>query len=209
MPAAPGATPRKMLPPPITTPISTPSRDTCAISATMFSIVWRLMPNGSSPIRASPESLSRIRLYSGVTWLCRLGERDVHGQVLAHVLRTFVIDEHADFGAVQIERKLAFRLHALEAPQADVLADLLHQRLPPRLDLAGGGVERSELLDVRRCTGRRQLGKRLREAHEVLVLGDEVGLRIELDQRAHFRVRRQPGADPAFGGDAAPGPARP
>src|SRR5687768_15353768 len=67
MPAAPGATPRKMLPPPITTPSSTPRRDTCASSATIASIVWRLMPKGSSPISASPESLSRMRLYLGVT----------------------------------------------------------------------------------------------------------------------------------------------
>src|SRR5260221_7501649 len=67
MPAAPGATPRKMLPPPITVAISTPRRATWAISATMPSMVWRLMPNGSSPIRASPESLSRTRLYFGVT----------------------------------------------------------------------------------------------------------------------------------------------
>src|ERR671914_418974 len=67
MPAAPGATPRKMLPPPITTPSSTPRRDTWASSATIASIVWRLMPKGSSPIKASPESLSRMRLYLGVT----------------------------------------------------------------------------------------------------------------------------------------------
>src|SRR6187549_2337781 len=66
MPAAPGATPRKMLPPPITMPISQPRRDTCATSETIDSIVWRLMPKGSSPIRASPDSLSRILLYLGV-----------------------------------------------------------------------------------------------------------------------------------------------
>src|SRR2546421_3308177 len=71
MPAAPGATPRKMLPPPITMPISTPRRDTCATSATIASIVWRLMPKGSSPIRASPDSLSRILLYFGVKAACR------------------------------------------------------------------------------------------------------------------------------------------
>src|SRR5688572_1055744 len=56
-----------MLPPPITTPISTPRRATCATSATMSSMVCRLMPNGSSPIRASPDSLRRMRLYLGVT----------------------------------------------------------------------------------------------------------------------------------------------
>src|SRR5438874_11294823 len=67
MPAAPGARPRKMLPPPITTPISTPRRATCATSATIPSMVCRLMPKGSSPIRASPESLRRILLYFGVT----------------------------------------------------------------------------------------------------------------------------------------------
>src|SRR5687767_5555351 len=67
MPAAPGATPRKMFPPPMTTPSSTPRRATCAISATIASIVCRLMPKGSSPIRASPESLRRMRLYFGVT----------------------------------------------------------------------------------------------------------------------------------------------
>src|SRR3954464_3169662 len=65
MPAAPGATPRKMFPPPITTPISTPMRATCAISPTIVSIVLRLIPNASSPIRASPESFRRIRLYLG------------------------------------------------------------------------------------------------------------------------------------------------
>src|SRR6266513_661828 len=63
IPAAPGATPRKILPPPITTAISSPSAATWAISPTMRSIVARLIPKESSPIRASPLSLSRMRLY--------------------------------------------------------------------------------------------------------------------------------------------------
>src|SRR3954471_9082309 len=63
--AEPGARPRKMFPPPITTAISTPIRETCAISLTIDSIVARLMPYVSSPIRASPDSLSMIRLYFG------------------------------------------------------------------------------------------------------------------------------------------------
>src|SRR5436190_18669232 len=67
MPAVPGETPRKMLPPPITTPISTPRRETCAISVTIPSMVCLLTPKGSSPIRASPDSLRRILLYLGVT----------------------------------------------------------------------------------------------------------------------------------------------
>src|SRR5215475_1370756 len=65
MPAAPGATPRKMLPPPITMATSTPSRVTSAISATIRSITSRLIPYASAPISASPDSLSRMRLYAG------------------------------------------------------------------------------------------------------------------------------------------------
>src|ERR1700694_140912 len=51
-----------MLPPPMTTAISRPSAATWAISPTMRSMVARLIPNGSSPIRASPLRLRRIRL---------------------------------------------------------------------------------------------------------------------------------------------------
>src|SRR6266550_3150498 len=65
MPAAPGATPRKMFPPPMTTAICTPSRTTSPISATMRSMTSRLMPYASSPISASPESLSSTRRYAG------------------------------------------------------------------------------------------------------------------------------------------------
>src|SRR5262245_59613257 len=78
MPAAPSATPRKMLPPPITAPISTPSEATVATSSTIISIVWRLMPNGSSPISASPESLSRTRLYFGCDIVLARGSRLGH-----------------------------------------------------------------------------------------------------------------------------------
>src|SRR5882672_1068475 len=66
IPAAPGATPRKILPPPITTAISSPSAATWPISPTMRSMVARLIPKGSSPMRASPLSLSRMRLYLAV-----------------------------------------------------------------------------------------------------------------------------------------------
>src|SRR5713101_4554480 len=100
MPAVPGDTPRKMLPPPITTPISTPRRDTWAISATIASMVGRLMPKGSSPIRASPESLSRMRLYFGVTKLSSVNARARLLDALAHDQHRVVVnlglprDEH-------------------------------------------------------------------------------------------------------------------
>src|SRR5262247_3606797 len=63
MPLAPGATPRNRLPPPITTAISSPSATTCAISPTMRESVAGLIPKASSPIRASPLSLSSTRLH--------------------------------------------------------------------------------------------------------------------------------------------------
>src|SRR3546814_11768579 len=63
MPCAPGATPRKIFPPPMTIASSTPSVATSATSSVMRSMVERLIPNASSPISASPESLRRTRLY--------------------------------------------------------------------------------------------------------------------------------------------------
>src|SRR5437762_13922690 len=54
-----------MLPPPITTATCTPSLTISPISATMRSITSRLIPYGSSPMSASPDSLSRTRLYAG------------------------------------------------------------------------------------------------------------------------------------------------
>src|SRR5581483_9616600 len=283
MPAAPGATPRKMLPPPMTMPISTPRRDTCATSATMFSIVCRLMPNGSSPISASPDSFSRIRLYLGVTaaasmrsaglrhhfggeigallldpladdeedvamdlrlarrehlfhrllvvldeglakerflakelvdgalgHLCgdfrrlagflgarlldatligdhllrdlasaqidRPGEGNMHGKVLARILRPVKVDQHANLASMHIEGEPALRLQALEAPQGDVLPDLLHQRLAARLDLRAEHIDRTELLEVRRRARGDDLGERFGEGDEIVVLGDEIGL---------------------------------
>src|SRR5665647_630067 len=65
MPTEPPATPRKMLPPPITMATCTPIFTTSATSSTILTMVARLMPKASSPIRASPDSFSKIRLWAG------------------------------------------------------------------------------------------------------------------------------------------------
>src|SRR6185436_9276705 len=52
------------------------------------------------------------------------------------------------------------------------------------------------------------LGEGARERDEIVVLRDEVGLAVQLDQRAGLRIRAQPRANDAFGGDAARGLAR-
>src|SRR5574343_197358 len=66
IPVAVPAIPRKMLPPPITTPISTPKSATALTSPQIAAMVCGLMPYASPPIKASPESLRRMRLYFGV-----------------------------------------------------------------------------------------------------------------------------------------------
>ena len=63
MPSVEPATPRKMLPPPITIAICTPASTTSFTSAAMRVSVGGWMPYFPSPIRASPESLRRMRLY--------------------------------------------------------------------------------------------------------------------------------------------------
>ena len=50
-----------MLPPPTTIAISTPSPWTSAISSAIAATTFSSMPKGCEPIRASPESLSRMR----------------------------------------------------------------------------------------------------------------------------------------------------
>src|SRR4051812_48341633 len=54
-----------MLPPPMTTPTSTPRSETSFTSLTRRSIISRLMPKESLPISASPDSLRRMRPYAG------------------------------------------------------------------------------------------------------------------------------------------------
>ena len=85
--------------------------------------------------------------------------------------------------AVQVDGELALRLQALEAADRDVLADLLHQRLaasPRRLPPSAG--------DVRRVCVATISASDAREGDEILVLRHEVGLAVDLDQRAELRV---------------------
>src|SRR5712671_2825640 len=114
-----------MLPPPITTPISTPMRATCAISATIDSMVWRLMPNESSPIRASPESFSRMRLYLGArkfspsVGLAGL-RHHLGGEILGLLLDAFSYDEEG----IAVDLRFLRRKHLLHR-----LLVVLYERL--------------------------------------------------------------------------------
>src|SRR5438067_185045 len=65
MPAVEADTPRKMFPPPMTIPTSTPSSMTSRTSCATCSRIFGEMPYFASPISASPLSLSRMRLNRG------------------------------------------------------------------------------------------------------------------------------------------------
>src|SRR3954468_11279375 len=65
MPAVDAETPRKMFPPPMTMPISTPSSMTSRTSCATCSRILGAMPYFASPMSASPLSLSRMRLNRG------------------------------------------------------------------------------------------------------------------------------------------------
>src|SRR5438132_2299208 len=65
MPSVLAETPRKMLPPPMTMPTSTPSSMTSRTSWAICCSVLGEMPYFPSPISASPDSLRRMRLNRG------------------------------------------------------------------------------------------------------------------------------------------------
>src|SRR5450631_2055617 len=137
MPAAPGATPRKMFPPPMTTAICTPRRTTSPISATMRSMTSRLMPYASSPISASPESLSSTRLYAGSVRAAGLLGR---GTMMGALIRRSGLCQRRDFGGEVIffslepfahhEKRKALDRRALGSQVLfDRLLGVAHERL--------------------------------------------------------------------------------
>ena len=73
------ATPRKRLPPPMTTAISVPARATSAISPAKRVSAVSSMPNGRLPSSASPESLRRTRLGLGLGGMTDLAPSAANG----------------------------------------------------------------------------------------------------------------------------------
>src|ERR1700744_6581295 len=95
MPLAAPARPRKMFPPPMTMQISVPAFAASFTSAAMRSTVLVSMPNGSEPIRASPEAFNSTRRYFGVATIAPPEETgrsaaghlfDFVGKVRGHLL---------------------------------------------------------------------------------------------------------------------------
>src|SRR5690242_8898814 len=174
-----------MLPPPITTAISSPSAATCAISPTMRSMVARLIPNESSPIRASPLSLSRMRLYfadaaiSGsffgpVFILLRLAHLLHHfgGKIAGSLLYAFAHD---------IEHETRYRSALCLKHRFNALFVVLDETLPEQcylLQVLLHSAFDHFFHDVRRLTGGGSLGSR-----NVALLLDRVGRHAVLRKR--------------------------
>ena len=125
---------------------------------------------------------------------------DLGGRVVA-----FELDDHADARAVQVVRQ-ARVLHALEAADRHVLADLAHQREAHGVDRRAFEFEGRQRGDVGRVLLGDQLGQLVGEGDEVVVLGDEIGLAIDFDHRAD--AIGDVGGDHAFGRDARAGAGR-
>src|ERR1017187_6886373 len=121
--------PRKILPPPTTTPTCTPSRATAAISLARSRTRSASRPKDCGPASASPLSLRRMRSYFGTLslrrgfWLIRSSVADLetrktgHRDVLAE-LRDLRLDELFDGDGVVFHERLIV--------QADLFVELRH-----------------------------------------------------------------------------------
>ena len=135
--------------------------------------------------------------------VARRKRRDLHRHVARELGRSALeLDEHADPRAVHVRADVALALDELEAAHVDVLADLRDEIEPTFLERA---PLRREAISASRLAGRLSsttLGDALGEAAEVVVLRDEVGLGVDLDERVTARALVALEHDAAFRRDA-------
>src|SRR3954468_361121 len=200
-----------MLPAPRTIATSVPSSRSRLIWSAMRPRVSGSVPKSSGPIRASPDSFSRTLENSGANLEPREALDD---DVLAGLRR-------------QLGAQLLDRLAAVLV-RVDVLLLEQHDLLEPLVDLARRGALARVLGDVGHLAGGDAqllragvlgdlvLGDPLRvgggdverdvagEGREVVVARDEVGVAVDLDERADLAVGVDVGLHGALGG-LAPG----
>src|SRR5215217_3486145 len=209
-----------MLPAPTTIATSTSCARTSLTWLAIRSICAGSVPKSRSPIRASPESFSRIRLKRAEAMTALLpphleareaGDADVLAG-LGGDLRAQVLDRLA-LVALLVE-VLLVEQDKLGGPLAKLaLDDLLHHVLGlavgprPLLQdaaLAGdvllGDVLEGDVLGIHRGDVDRHLA---RELLEILVSRHEVGLALNLDERALAAVGVDVGGDDALRGAAS------
>jgi hypothetical protein len=123
-----------------------------------------------------------------------------------HVVTADHVDHHADLrAAVNVARDPALGLDPREAPDRHVLADAADHGAAHLV--YGRTVQRQgrQRRHIHRIVRGHQRGQIARERQKVLVLGDEIGLAVDLDDGTEPGVGGDVRRDHAFRGDAAPG----
>src|ERR1700760_2169906 len=219
-----------MLPAPTTIATSTPCCCTAATWRATAATRSGSVPNSSVPISASPESFSRIRLKAGAGAIDAAAYPLAFTTSVSGLLANREAGEAADDDVLAGRRGelVAQLLHGL-AVELGVVHLLLEQddRLIPRVELAGddflahvlglvggfllvdlrlgvarvgGDVVAADVLDARR---RGDLHRDVAcELDEVVVVRDEVGVAVDLDQHADARAGVDVGLHGALGRDA-------
>src|SRR3990172_8072048 len=171
MPVSATVAPRQKLPPPTTTATSTPCSVARAICQAMLSMVEASIPNGRSPIRASPLSFTSARRYrpgTGVPPSRRLAaqfetDEPAHANILA-CLGYRVPDEVPDGPGCVADERLP--------DKADLFVGALHLRLP---------VLWRDNLWVHGCNLHSNVAGELAELGRIR---NEVGLAVHFDEDA-------------------------
>ena len=131
----------------------------------------------------------------------------MHGNVFRGGFVTRIFDHDADTRAVQVGGLAARSVKAPETSKTHVLADLADQALAHILQRRPVTIlrigQRTKPCQVRRIVRRDQFGRGVGKREEGVVLGDEVGLAIHLDQGARIAVTCT--RHHTFGGDASSG----
>ena len=112
------------------------------------------------------------------------------------------LDEHADARAVHVAADRGAALDDVETAHGDVLADLRHE-LEPQI-FHGSAVDGAaqQRFDARGALAQHDVRQLVDERAEVVVLGDEVGLRVDLEHDVAARLLVAANHDATLGRDA-------
>ena len=132
----------------------------------------------------------------------RIHRSHVHGDATGQFIGTALdFGQHANATTVQVAGDMVAAVDADHAAQLQVFADLGDQRAASFFDRAAAREGRSlQCVDISGAAVQGNLGDSVGESEEVLVLGDEVGFAVDLDQHGLAAGLRH--HDATFGGDA-------
>src|ERR1035438_4063491 len=217
------AMPRKILPPPTTSPIWTPAAATAATSAASSLTRAALMPKAAPPASASPLSLSTIRLYCdtgvGRPFGAGFGRGHVAHLVPGKPRNSDVLAQLGDLGFDQLADGEAGFLDEGLIEQADFFVILRQPAFHDAVDHVGGFAFESGaaaldvalflerfagdvlLADITRVGGGDVHGDIVHQFLEIGVARHEIGLAVDFHQHAELAARMDVTADQALFGE--------